>query len=129
MAAVCEREPHDRLTRLEQRVVGGGVGLCAGVRLHVGVLRSEECLGAVDRELLGDVHALAASVVAAAGVALGVLVRQHRALAFEHGARREVLGRDRLQRMLLALELAVEDRGDLRVHVGERTVEVIGAEL
>ena len=62
-----QREAHDRVAGLEQRVVDGGVGLRAGVRLDVGVLGAEERLRAVDRELLGDVDVLAAAVVALAG--------------------------------------------------------------
>ena len=113
----------------EQRVVDGRVGLRAGVRLDVGVLGAEQLLGAVDRELLGDVDPLAAAVVAAAGIALGVLVGQHRALAFEHRPRHEVLGGDHLQRRLLAMQLARQRVGDLGIHLGERTVEVVGAQL
>ena len=66
VAAVGEREAHDRVARLQQRVVDGGVGLRAGVRLDVRVLGAEQRLGAVDRELLGDVDPLAAAVVAPA---------------------------------------------------------------
>ena len=120
-----QREAHDRVAGLQQRVVDGGVGLRAGVRLDVGVLGAEQRLGAVDRELLGDVDVLAPAVVALAGIALGVLVRQHAALRLEHGLRDEVLGRDHLERPLLALELVVEDRGDLRVDLGERAVEEV----
>ena len=129
VAAVGEREPHDRVPRLEQRVVDGGVGLRAGVRLDVGVLGPEQRLGAVDGQLLGDVHPLAAAVVAAARVALGVLVGEHRALAFEHRPRDEVLRGDHLERALLALELAAQDLGDLRIDLRERAVEVVGAQL
>ena len=58
--------PDDRVAGLEQRHVDGVVGLGAGVRLDVGVLGAEQLLGAVDRQLLGDVDLLAAAVVAAA---------------------------------------------------------------
>ena len=75
-----QRQAHDRVAGLQQRVVDGGVGLRAGVRLDVGVLGAEQRLGAVDRELLDDVDVLAAAVVALARVALGVLVGQHGAL-------------------------------------------------
>ncbi len=75
-----QREAHDRVARLQQRVVDGRVRLRARVRLHVGVLGAEQRLGAVDRELLDHVDVLAAAVVALARVALGVLVRQHAAL-------------------------------------------------
>ena len=66
VAAVVERHPHDRVAGLEHRHVGGVVGLGAGVGLDVGVLGAEQRLGAVDRELLGDVDLLAAAVVALA---------------------------------------------------------------
>ncbi len=127
--AVGEREPHDRVAGLQERVVDGGVGLRPGVRLHVGVLGAEQRLGAVDRELLGDVDPLAAAVVAPAGVALGVLVGEHRPLAFEHRAGHEVLGGDHLQRVLLAGELPAQRFGDLGVDLGEGAVEVVGTQL
>jgi hypothetical protein len=41
---------------------------------------AEQLLDAVDGQLLGHVHVLAAAVVALAGVALGVFVGQLRAL-------------------------------------------------
>ncbi len=129
VSAVRQRQSHDRVAWLQQGVVNGRVCLRPRMRLDIYVLGPEQCLGAVDRELLGDVDPLAAAVVAAARVALGVLVREHRALALEHRAGHEVLRGDRLERALLALELAAQHVGDLGVHLAERAVEVIGAEL
>ena len=68
---------------LEQAQVDGHVRLGARVRLDVRVLGAEERLRAVDRELLDPVDELAAAVVALARVALGVLVRRHRAEGLE----------------------------------------------
>ena len=62
---------------------------------------------------------LAAAVVALARVALGVLVRRHRADRLEHGRPGEVLRRDQLDLAALPLELAPEQLGDLRVDLGE----------
>jgi hypothetical protein len=84
------------------------------------VLGPEQGHRAIDRELLGDVHLLAAAVVALPRIALGVLVRQHRPGGVEDGLGDEVLGGDHLQRSLLARELAVEDAGDVGVDVGQR---------
>ena len=86
VAAVREVHAEHRVARLQQREVHRHVGLRAGVRLHVGVLGAEQLLRARDRERLGDVDELAAAVVALARIALGVLVGQHRAGRFEHGA-------------------------------------------
>ena len=123
-----QREAHDRVAGLQQRVVDGGVGLRAGVRLDVDVVAAEELLRAVDGELLDDVDVLAAAVVALAGVALGVLVGEHAALALEDGLGDEVLGGDHLQRAPLAIELEVDGLGDLGVDLGERALEVVGLE-
>ena len=122
-------EPHQRVAGIQQRVVDGGVGLRAGVRLDVGVLGAEQRLGAVDRQLLGDVDELAAAVVALAGIALGVLVVQDRALALEHRHRGEVLRRDHLERALLTVELERQHLGDLGIDLGERAVEEVGRQL
>ena len=119
-------EPHQAVAGLQQRVVDGRVGRRAGVRLDVRVLGAEQRLRAVDRELLDHVDVLAAAVVALAGIALGVLVREHAALALEHGLRHEVLRGDHLQRALLALELVADGLGDLGVDLGERALEVVG---
>ena len=114
-----ELEREDRVARLERGHVDGHVRLRARVRLHVRVLGAEELLRAVDRDLLDLVDDLAAAVVAPAGIALGVLVRRHRADRLEHGRPREVLGRDQLDLPALPLELAAEQLGDLGVDLGE----------
>jgi hypothetical protein len=129
VAAVGEREPQDRVARRQQRVVDRRVGLRARVRLDVGVLCAEERLGAIDRQLLGDVDELASAVVALARVALGVLVGQDASLALEDRLRHEVLGGDHLERPLLALELVLEDLGDLGIDVGEGAVEEVGRQI
>ena len=115
VAAVRELEREDRVARLERGHVDGHVRLRARVRLHVRVLGAEQLLRAVDRGLLDLVDDLAAAVVAPAGIALGVLVRRHRADRLEHGRPGEVLGRDQLDLPALALELAPEQLRDLRV--------------
>ena len=119
VAAVRELEREDRVARLEAREVDGHVRLRAGMRLHVRVLRAEERLRAVDRELLELVHDLAAAVVATARVALGVLVRRDAPDRLEHRRPREVLGRDQLDLAALPLELLLEQRGNFGIDVCE----------
>ncbi len=129
VAAVWQREAHDRVARLQQRVVDRRVGLRARVGLDVDVLGAEDRLGAIDRQLLGDVDELAAAVVAPARIALGVLVGQHAALAVEDRLGHEVLRGDHLERALLALELVLDGVGDLGIDVAQRAVEEVRAEL
>ena len=84
VSALGEIESEDGVTGLEEREVDGGIRLRPGVRLHVGVLGSEELLRAVDRELLHLVHHFTPAVVPLAGQSFGVLVVQRRAHRLEH---------------------------------------------
>lgn len=135
--AFGEREPQDHVARLQHREVRGEVRLRARVRLHVhGHLDpggfAEELLRTRDRELFDDVNVLAAAVVAAAGVALGVLVGEHRPLRREHRGRGVVFAGDQLDVRFLTGALRFnggEDLGVLRFdHVGtvDRGVEAPG---
>ena len=108
---------------LQEREVDGEVRGRARVRLHVRVLGAEQRLRAVDAELLDLVDVLLALVVALARVALGVLVREHRAGRREHGARDVVLRRDQADRVALAALLGGDQLGDLGVDGGEGGVQ------
>ena len=92
------------------------VGLAARVGLDVGRLGAEQFLGPLASQPLDHVGVLAATVVAPAGVALGVLVGQHRAHRLEHRLADEVLRGDQFQAAGLALDLAAQGVGDLGIH-------------
>ena len=132
VAPVVETQREDRVARLEQPEVHGHVRLRARVRLDVGVLGVEQGLGAVDRELLDLVDELAAAVVATPGIALRVLVRQHRAHRLEDGGPREVLRGDQLDLAALAIGLPADQRRDVGIVLGEppgpQTLEVVGGD-
>ena len=114
VTAVVEGLTQDRVPGLQQREHRRGVGLGTGMRLHVGESRAEQCLHPVDRQLLDEVNVLAAAVVAAPRVALGVLVCQNRSLGLHHRHRSEVFAGDHFQGALLPLQLG----GDRIVHLG-----------
>ena len=117
--AVGEVHPEDRVPGLAGRHVDGGVGLGARVGLHVRVVRAEDLLRAGDREALHHVHELAAAVVAPAGVALRVLVREDRAERLEHRLGDEVLGGDHLELAALPLGLVADGFRHLGVGPGQ----------
>ncbi len=119
VTAVGQVQAEDRVARGEELLHDRGIRAGAGVRLHVGVLGTEQLLGALPGELLSDVDLLAAAVVPLPGVALGVLVGQHAALGLQDRARGEVLAGDHLQRPALAGRLTVQDGGDLGVDLGQ----------
>ena len=122
VAAVGQVQAQDAVAGVDQRVQHRGVGLGAGVRLDVGEFGAEELLGAVAGEVLDDVDVFAAAVVAAARVAFGVLVGQHRTLRLQDGAGDEVLAGDHFQGVALAGQLAVHRLGDGRVEVAQGLV-------
>ena len=119
VTAMREVHAEDPIARLEHREVGDHVGLRATVRLDVDVLGArEEGERTLLRELLGDVHELAAAVVALARQALRVLVGEPRALRLHHGAERVVLARDQLDLVVLPATLALHRGPQLGVDLG-----------
>ncbi|EAU64874.1 conserved hypothetical protein [Stigmatella aurantiaca DW4/3-1] len=120
VAARVEVQGQEGVPRLHQGHVGGHVGLAAGVGLDVGGLGPEQIPGALDRQRLRHVDHLAPAVVALAGVALGVLVRQRGTHCLEHGGADEVLRGNQLDAFLLALRLLADDLGDLGIDLGQR---------
>ena len=106
VAAVLQRHAEHGVARIEQRKVDRQIRLRAGMWLDVGVIRMEQRLGALDGERFHHVHIRAAAVVPLAGIALGILVRQHAAHRRHHRRRGEVFRGDQLQIALLALQLA-----------------------
>ena len=131
VAAVGQVEAEHGVARLQRGEIDRRVGLRAAVRLHVGELGAEQLLGAVDRELLDDVDELAAAVVAAARIPLGVLVREHAAGGLHHGRARVVLAGDHLQAVGLALDFVGDGGPDFGIvffdevrHVAWRCVTI-----
>ena len=84
VAAGGEAQAHDRVAGLEQRQHHRAIGLRARMRLDVGEAAAEQLLGALDRQRLDRVGRRAALIVAAARIAFGIFVGEHRALRFEH---------------------------------------------
>ena len=74
MAAVAKIHAEYRVARVKQGEEDGSICLRAGMRLHIGIIRAEEHLGALDGKRFDNINMLTAAVIALAGVALGVLV-------------------------------------------------------
>ena len=66
----------------KHRREGRGVGLRARVRLHINVLAAEELARAIAGQILHDVGILAAAVVTATGISLGIFIGEDRAGCF-----------------------------------------------
>ena len=119
MAAVGEVHAHVGVAGLEHRLEGREVRARAGVGLDVRVLGAEELAGALTGDLLGLVNAVAAAVVALAGIALGVLVGQARAHSHHDSRGDDVFGGDQLDVALLAVILLLNSGADFGVILGQ----------
>ena len=124
VAAFGQAHAQHGVARLEHGHVHALVGLRARVGLHIGGFGAEDLLQAIDGQLLDHVHVFAAAVVALAGVAFGVLVRELRALGFHDGGAGVVLGRDQLDVLFLAHVFLLDGGPDIRVSLGQGEVAV-----
>ena len=62
------------VTRLEQRKIGGHVGLGAGVWLYIDILGPKQGLGTIDGQLFSDIDKLAAAVISFSRISFGILI-------------------------------------------------------
>ena len=120
VSALVQAHAKHRVPVLAQGLIDGEVGLGAGVGLHVGVIGAEEFLCPLDGDVLHHVHALAAAVVALAGVALGVLVGEDGAGGGQDGGADDVLRGDELDVLLLPVILGTDGLPHLRVGGGDK---------
>ena len=115
MSSLVQSHTQNRVSRLQDGEVGCHVRLRPAVWLHVDILRSEDGLGPVDGQLLGDVHELTAAVVAATWVAFGVFVGQYGTLGLQNRLAGVVLRGDEDNVPPLPLRLLLNCQGYIRV--------------
>ena len=119
VATVGKVHAHEGVAGLEHSLERGQVGGSAGVGLDVGMLSAEQLAGALTGDLFGLVDAVAAAVVALAGIALGVLVGQARAHSHHDSRGDDVFGGDQLDVALLAVILLLNSGADFGVILGQ----------
>ena len=125
VAAFGQAHAHDGIAGLEEGQEHGLVGGGAAVRLHVGGFGAKQLLHAVDGQLLGHVHIFAATVVALARVAFGVLVGELGALRGHHGRGGVVLAGDQLDVVFLALVLGLDGSPQFGIGLFNQDVALI----
>ena len=126
VAAMRQVQAQNGIARLQHRRIRRGVGLRAGVRLHVHMLAAENLQGPVARQVLHHVGILAAAVVAPPRVALGIFIRENGAGSLKHRLRDEILAGNHLQPLVLAESFLVKSGGYNGVGLGERERHAVG---
>ena len=119
MPAMRERHAQQRIARLQGGQIHRGVGLRTGMRLDIDILRVEQRLDPIYRQLLHDIHILTAAVIALAGIPFGIFVGQHRPLRLHHRRAGIIFRSDQLDIFFLALHLAFDRLPEIGVNVIE----------
>ena len=115
VSAVREVHAENRIARREKCKEHRHVRLCPRMRLDVRPRGAEQLLRAVDRKLFHDINVFAAAIVALAGVALGMFVRENAPLRLHDRAADDVLRGDKFELCPLTVELVINCLRDLRV--------------
>ena len=115
VSTLRQRHRKHGVARFRECLIDRDIGACSRVWLEVGVLCTEELFRTCIADLLCDVDDFAATVIALAGITLGVLVGESRTECSEHRWRCEVLTRDQLEVRPLSLQLLEQDICDLRI--------------
>ena len=120
MPPVRQAHGQHRIPGLHHREVDRHVRAAAAVRLDVGMFRPEKLLGPFDGQALDFIHEFTAVVIPLAGIALGVLVRQHRPLRLAHGPADIVFRGNEFDVLALALRFTLNRGVDLGVALMNR---------
>ncbi len=115
MAAVAQVHAQDRVAGFQKGKVGSHIGLRTGMGLHIGILAAKKSEHSLQRKTFCLVHIFAAAIIALAGIAFRILVRQHAALGLAHRGRNEIFGSDHLQFARLAIRFLNNGCGKFRV--------------
>gem|GEM_PF-5871765 len=107
VAAVGKIHAHEGVAGLQYGKEHSHVGLCAGMRLYVGIITVKQLFGTLDRQGLHNVHALAAAVIALSGIPFSILVGQYAAHCQQDFLGNDVLGCDQLQIAALSGQLGL----------------------
>ena len=85
VTTVVERKAQHGIAQVDQRLIGGKVGVSARMRLYVGKLAVEQLASALDCQIFNDVDLFAATVIALARITFSILVGKHGAHCLHYG--------------------------------------------
>jgi hypothetical protein len=97
VSALVEVHSHYCVAGVKHSEVYGCVGLSAGIRLNVTGLSSEKLAGSFSRDILYNVYALTAAIIALTGKSLGVFVCENAAHSRHYRLADYILARDELK--------------------------------
>src|SRR6266566_425190 len=124
--AMRQIQAENRVARLQHRRIRRHVGLRSSVGLDIGMLGPKKLFGTITRQVLDNIGKLAATVIAFARIALGILIGEHRAHGFEHSVADEILGSNQLQTFVLTPGFVVNSSRDIWISYIQRAGYLVG---
>jgi len=109
MPAHAQIKTEDRVTRLEDREHQRGIGLCAAVRLYIGVFAIKDLFQPVDGQLFYLVHDLTTAIISSAGIAFRIFIGEHRTHGLHDRQGSEIFRSDQLDTMALPRQFFVNE--------------------
>ncbi|MMZ61659.1 hypothetical protein D1872_238200 [compost metagenome] len=107
VAAMGKVHTKNSVSRLERSQINSKVGLSTGVRLNIGMLRSEQFFCTITSDIFNDVNMLTAAIVTFARISFSVFVRQNRTHSFNNRFAHDILGSDQFNVVALAFQLQI----------------------
>ena len=119
--AMSQIQTKHRVSRFERREVDRLIRLRTGMWLNIGKLRAEKFFGPIAGNVFNHIGKLATTIIATAGIALGVLVGEHATDRFHHGRTGIIFAGNQLQPVLLTRRLILDGLPDFVVLFLEKT--------
>ena len=120
MAAVRKIHTHDGVAGVKEGKIDGKVCLCARMRLYVCMLGAEKLLKTVAGDILNDINAFTAAVIALARISFGILIRKMTAHSCHDGFGYKVFRCNKLDMRALTLELFFHRFRDITVRLTDQ---------
>lgn len=108
-------EAHESIARFQACHENSHIGLCAGVRLHIGILGIEKLADPVNGQLLDLVHHFATAIITCLRITFGILVRADRSQSRKDLVGNEIFRSDKLQTIALTLLLFLNQIQNLNI--------------
>ncbi|MNI48833.1 hypothetical protein D3C73_1034170 [compost metagenome] len=105
MAAMRQVHSEDSVARIQRGKINRHIGLGTGVRLHIGMIGTEELLGTVTGQILHDIHIFTTAIIPFARIAFGIFIREHRTHRFHYSFADDILRGNKLNIGTLTAQL------------------------
>ena len=117
VTAMGEVKAEYRITGFQDRQIDGRIGLCPGMRLHVGIFSPKQGLEAFDSYCFNLIYYFTSPIISLAGISLRIFICQARTHRFKDSDRRKVFRGNQLNPFALTVFLLTDQfKNSLGIH-------------